>query len=438
MGACSMNQGLSFDFEWLAADATNSSTRAGLAALSVWVNGKPASELEDVFAKTVRHTARVSAYDLALWLAANWWRLRWEPQRESLSWKMSHQIGAIGGGFAWPSLSFVSDGDFVSIIGRPSSDWAGAPVRYLHSIEETISVGEFEQGIDRYIEAVLERLSSFDSTGNFLPDLWSEVCAERCDPEQSVARKLEALLGYDPDEAPTSVIDGLQGIAKSLGRGAVEEVASASQNDAMDEVRDLLDQQTKATPAVVPERNRLRQEIAKIGRVQLPWQQGMRVAELVRNAWGIKAGEPLADKALCDLLDIPGKILSDHVSPQPVHMAAGFRDQSAKEGLKLILTKRSVTGRRFELARLVGDDLATRTGETLLPATNAKTARQKFQRAFAQELLCPFDALDEYFRRSVPDDDALELAADYFHVSPLLVKTALVNRGRLPRYELAA
>lgn len=437
MAGYPMKQGLQFDFEWLASGSLDLSARAGLAALSIWVNRKPATELEDLFAKTVRSAARVSAHDLALWLAANWWRLRWEPQRESLSWNMSHQIGAIGGGFAWPNLSFASDGDFVSVVGQPSSNWVGAPVRYLHTIDETIGAGEFEQGIDRYIEAVLERISSFEEVESALPVLWAEVCEERQNPEQSAGRKLEALLGYDPDEAPSDEIDALQCMARNVGRGAIEEIACASQNSTMDHVRSLLDYQARAIPATVAGRNSLRQKISEIARDALPWKQGARAAELVRDAWDVNSGEPILNKNLCDLLGIPLPVLSGAESARTYPMAAGFRDRAAEDGLKVILTKRPITGRRFELARLVGDDLVTNTGENLLPVTNAKTARQKFQRAFAQELLCPFVALDEFFGGKTPDDDEMEAAAGHFHVSPLLIKTTLVNRGRLPRYELA-
>lgn len=49
-----MKQGLQLDFEWLASGPVDSSARAGLAALSIWINGKLGTELEDLFAKTVR------------------------------------------------------------------------------------------------------------------------------------------------------------------------------------------------------------------------------------------------------------------------------------------------------------------------------------------------------------------------------------------------
>jgi len=75
---------------------------------------------------------------------------------------------------------------------------------------------------------------------------------------------------------------------------------------------------------------------------------------------------------------------------------AGFRgDKDVNGGIKVDLNKPWATGRRFALARLVGDHLYAHAADRVLPATDAGTARQKFQRAFAQALLCPFDTLRE-------------------------------------------
>jgi Zn-dependent peptidase ImmA (M78 family) len=69
----------------------------------------------------------------------------------------------------------------------------------------------------------------------------------------------------------------------------------------------------------------------------------------------------------------------------------------------------------------------------LLPATRLYTQRQKFQRAFAQEFLCPYTELKSYLGSGRLDDEAIEDAASYFQVSPLLIRTTLVNKGMLER-----
>jgi hypothetical protein len=43
MADCPMKQGLQLDFEWLASGPVDSPARVGLAALSIWVNDKPAA-----------------------------------------------------------------------------------------------------------------------------------------------------------------------------------------------------------------------------------------------------------------------------------------------------------------------------------------------------------------------------------------------------------
>jgi hypothetical protein len=65
----------------------------------------------------------------------------------------------------------------------------------------------------------------------------------------------------------------------------------------------------------------------------------------------------------------------------------------------------AVTTRSQALARLVAEHLRAGLEERLLPATDAKTARQKFQRAFAQEFLCPFEELTQYLETEDPTDE---------------------------------
>ena len=64
------------------------------------------------------------------------------------------------------------------------------------------------------------------------------------------------------------------------------------------------------------------------------------------------------------------------------------------------------------------------------PSTDLSTARQKFQRAFAAEFLCPIDELKAFL-----DDDysesAIEDAAAHFDVSERTVESPLANNGVL-------
>ena len=75
---------------------------------------------------------------------------------------------------------------------------------------------------------------------------------------------------------------------------------------------------------------------------------------------------------------------------------------------------------------------AGRTGERLLPATDARNYRQKAQRAFAAELLSPIAALDDFLGGDYSYDNQCEVA-DRFNVGERAIRTQLVNRRRIAR-----
>lgn len=70
--------------------------------------------------------------------------------------------------------------------------------------------------------------------------------------------------------------------------------------------------------------------------------------------------------------------------------------------------------------------------------SRASTDRQKFQRAFAQSLLCPIDDLLNHVDPDSPTEKQIQRAAGYYHVSKKVVRTVLVNKGFIPREYLEA
>ncbi len=70
--------------------------------------------------------------------------------------------------------------------------------------------------------------------------------------------------------------------------------------------------------------------------------------------------------------------------------------------------------------------------------TDAATALQKVERSFAQELLCPFAALDAFTEEHGLDDDGIDDAAEHFGVSQRLILSTLVNKHKLGRQRLPA
>jgi hypothetical protein len=432
-----MSNPLHIDFEWLNPDSGNEIDRVCSAAISIAVRDQYLTRVEDLAGKSVRNHVRACAWQLASWFASNWWRLMWEPATplwwKDTNWRIAHSMANAGGGFIWPSAVFASDGDSMEILLIPKRKSARTgPIHYINPVHEKITVAEFEEQVDSFIAAVLDRLETLKVRDKSLGHLWSEIIAERHDLESTERRKLEAMSGYDPDESPDGLIDMLLEDREHLGAKAVEEVAAEGRHQVgnmMQPIREF------ATP-----RKRVRSGGFRIAVPYLdsehddftakniqPWQRASRLAKRARMEWGFD-GKPIRNKALADLLSSDASVFTEACVETPIPF--GVR-QGRNGDVDLYLKTMHPASRRFAIARVVGDRLGFPHPERLIPATHTKTTRQKFQRAFAQEFLCPFDSLMEKLQTENPDDDAVNEAARYFHVSPRTVLSTLVNNGEL-------
>ena len=158
----------------------------------------------------------------------------------------------------------------------------------------------------------------------------------------------------------------------------------------------------------------------------IPWQVGQNAAKALRRSEGL-GDRPINDRLLCEMCGLPDGVFS-RSSPVKPPMAYTL---SSKTGKRMVFRARVTNGRRFDAARLLGDKLLVRNDESLQPATLSHTFRQKMQRAFAAELLCPFDALLENLDGD-HSDDSIEEAANRFRVSPRLVANRLEDSDLLP------
>ena len=418
----------SIQAQWLPRDGGDPLERATAAEVGIRLSGRRNfTKIEDTFAQTVRETARLSAYQLASWLAGNWWRLRWEPFANTHGWRMSHHLAAAGGGFVWPDIIFDSDGEAVRIVARPT--W-GAPhesIVYLTGGEGLVRADDFERTLDRFIETTVARLGATGHDDADLVSLWRELTNERRDTEVGRFRRLEAMLGFDPDEAPETIMAELLAFGQQWGDVATDEVAAAFKVRASLYAQALIGE---ARQHAVPLKVQGADVLIMSGELrddgERPWDAGYRLAETVRDHYGLGVG-PIATDKLADLFHVSREIFRKPVS-SPI--GAAFREDSGTSSLEVVLTTRSLRSQRFELMRLVGGHLVTRTEDRLVPATRSTTARQKVQRAFAAEFLCPIAGLREMFDGEPIDEDAVEVAADRYEVPAELVGWMLRNRGQ--------
>ena len=424
-----MHEQLLIEADWELLLNGSPEERACFAAVGIRGGDTWLTQAEDVFVHRLRDKVHVSAYRLAEWLAWNWWRLRWEPQSSATDWPMAHRISTIGGGYVWPNITIASDGERIALLARPTTRHANEPLHYIGNALVTVRASVFEGEVDRFISQVLGQLEAEGVQGSNLRKLWDDLLPERADRSLGLQRKFEALLGVDPDEAPESTLDGLIEDSAKFGESSIAEIAAdhspwqyrqpgpALRQSALDLGYDTVPADAVSlAPSLIPE----------FGDVPA-WQCGVTAARALRLSEGLD-GAPIDDARLCAMAALPAAALQENHAHPDLSFAL---DDGPSKG-RIVLRSRWHAGRRFETARLLGDRLAAKGHELLYPATRAHTYRQKMQRAFAAELLSPFETVQEKLGGDFSEESQTEVAR-YFGVSSLTIRTALVNHGLLDR-----
>lgn len=423
---CSLN----ITAEWEPLNEGPPEERACFASVIIRCNNQILTEGQDDFVKRVRSGPLVSAYHLAEWFAWNWWRLRWEPRTEVRDWPFAHNLTTIGAGYVWPDIRIFSDGERTALVTRATTARAATAFRYINNYASVVSSVTFEEAIDGFIAQVLGQLQAENIKGTNLNQIWSDLTCERQDPEQFRRRKLEAMLGEDPDMGDPAIIERLVRDAAELGERAVEELAAESGRGG--ELLTAADLHDLAQGASFPVNSQdgVRLPTGTIQQIQNDpaWLLGAKVARIIREQERLE-NKPISNSTLAQMVGVNACALEGGSPGQKLSFAL---ENSKKSDGRVVLRSPWQQSRRFELARLLADRLIAAPNETLHAATKAETYRQKMQRSFAAELLSPFDAIDAMLE----GDYSLEAqtdAAEHFNVSPLTIRTLLVNHRRLDR-----
>lgn len=410
-----------------------------VAEISIHVGERVLTQLLDGTADhQLRDFIRASSVSLASWFADNWWRLRWEPIPDyrtiTADWRLRHELTSASGGTAWPPLMIYGVGARVVLAPIAGSIETGGPVEYRPVPVSLLSGQAYEDGIDAFFQRVIATCAHAQD-GPALTSLVRQLQGERQDAEAAAWRRLEARLGYDPDAAPEGVIDSLSEQERQVGADAVEEAAVGcpgarapvvlEQAIAASKASQVnVDLAAAAAAAEPPDHGDLRRPT---------WMVAEDAAARLRRAVGRPNG-PLLNEALSDVLGIPWKSVSSAVATaRDLPYGAWLRGKGTAE--QIALQTRSAHDRRFELARVLGDAVWSNQARFGI-ISRGKTDRQKFQRAFAQSLLCPFEDLRNHVDLKGPTDDQIERAARRYHVHRSVVTTLLVNKGFLPRETL--
>lgn len=425
---------LSLSIDWLTSGNDLPEIQQTMGMFRLKVGDISLTRHEDIWSQTIRDSVLISAYPLVAWMVSSWWRLLYEPlpptgTRPSVSWKMAHELTAANQGFIWPRVILASDTELMQIWSTASKAGEQQSVRYINSLDRPFSLDllEFEQIAKAFIESVLLRLEATGIFNTSLANLWQEVQEELADPYTSEYRRREAELGFDPDECPESLVTDALKLVKQIGDKILSEVAPAYHKDLLKttplstQINELIQASGLVGKPVVG----VDQSACQAGST-VPWQKANEVASRLRDSMGIK-DRPIPDDQLYDLLGLR-KVEYEAWDP-PHQRRISIAVPSEQAGFKFHTRKRHPIAKRFEMARFLGDYLVYGNhGDAWLASTDLRTSRQKYQRAFAAEFLCPVNSLCAYLDNDY-SESALEDAAEYFKVSSQTIESILTNNG---------
>lgn len=422
---------LSLDFDWLPGGNNSPEVRQTMGKFSLRVGEVNLTENHNTWLEKICPDVLISAYPLALWMASSWWRLLFEPlpsTKPSVDWRMAHELITANQGFIWPRVILASDTKSIQIWATPSNPADQQSVRYINGLERPISENflDFDETASKFIESIINRLDKTGVHGTPLAHLWEEVREERSDPYSTMYRRREAELGFDPDECPDEIVQNALALAERMGDETLSELAptcgkESSEIKPFNTLNELIESNGLKGKPVRWSDFPINQEAMKA-----PWERAKEVASFARKKIDLE-DDPLGNNILCDLLGLQE---SEYDEWQPserqlISVAVPLNGDSFDYHPR----KRHPNAKRFEIARLIGDYfLYGDFGQSWLASTDLKTSRQKYQRAFAAEFLCPFHSLQSYLNHDY-SESAIKEASEYFQVGQETIKTILVNNG---------
>lgn len=418
---------------WEAAGLGPPEVLASTGRLRLQVGDSNLTEHEDTFSRTIRQEVLVSAYPLALWLAGNWWRLLHEPRpperlRPTTDWRLAHEWPAANAGTIWPALVMASEGGSVQFQAESAAGSRQQSIRYLNTLPAPISISreQVESVLDAFISSVLGRLEAWDGIHTGLLDLWQELTDERADEEASDYRRLEACLGFDPDEAPEALMGQAMRLAATMGPKTFSEIAPVYGRSGQGQVPGLQQLQQLLEGQAITARLQLSAiAIPSPSGSRTPWRRAQFLARALRQQLGL-SNQPISTDVLCDLFGLTTTTFKTELPRGRHPIAVAVPGPTGQ--IALHLRKWHPSARRFELARLLGDVLfsGART-QAWYVSSDIPTERQKIQRAFAAEFLCPAEGALEQLGGDY-SEPAVEQVAEHFDVSTEIVAKLIANQ----------
>jgi hypothetical protein len=339
----------------------------------------------------------IPLYDVAAWIAENWWALLFEPkkndrQEEDADFRARHWLGAARHGFALPDLWFLPEGDRIELSAK-STYLRFARLTFTEDVSESVGLEAVQQGLSDFVERVLRQLDARGIKGTEAQRAWDLVRGTTADEQQYC--RLIGSLGLCPYEEHAKIDQLLNGLSEKLNEGILVDLFEASDLSNLDRASALTEKIYDALP-YASEVN-----IAPLSQIEIPedrspqaWRRGVEATSQVRTHFGISNLNPGGGAEFFQKLGLdPGSATmvpdDDGMAAQ---VSAAFDRRS--DSIRLALAGNSEPHKRFAAARAAFLAWNVPQDASRL-VTRARTREQQASRAFAAEMLAPIG----YIRR---------------------------------------
>jgi hypothetical protein len=333
----------------------------------------------------------IPLYDVAGWIAENWWALLFEPkkvdrQEEDADFRARHWLGAARHGFALPDLWFLPEGNRIELSAK-SAYLRFARLTFTEDVSESVPLEAVQRGLSNFVEHVLSHLKSSGINDTEAQKAWNLVRGTSADEQQYC--RLIGSLGLSPYDEHADIDQLLNGLSERLNESILVDLFEASDLTNLSRASVL----TEKIYDALPHASEI--SIAPLSELEMPedrssqaWRRGVEATNQVRTHFGIsnldpRGGDEFFQKLGLNPGDAPMVSDDEGIASQ---VSAAFDRRS--DSIRLALAGESEPHKRFAAARaafLAWD--AQRDASRLV--TRARTREQQASRAFAAEMLAP-------------------------------------------------
>ena len=375
--------------------------------LSILVRGEIISDVLHQANKSTANGVYLPLYPVAEWIAANWWRLLYEcnRQRGNEDFRYCHNLSFAGEGYFLPNLSFFPETDVVYLEWEKRSINNG-DLQFLGQGQAKIPFDDIQKEFASFIQIVIGRLETLGIQDTLLQKDWEAIQKANNDQEEKDFCIACAQLGIDPyavtEEQAQRIIDSHEILSKNVDVNEFFNTVSMKNITESTEWLAKLSNDKSIKKKANAFFREIKEKIPGFKDYQ-PWKRGYKEAQWVR------ANFFNASFKLNDFYSLIEETTHNEEIPFDFCMAV----TKTSDDLNPTFIHPDKLS-HFQAGRVLGDYIHS-SGNTCKLMTKLYTPEQKYSRAFAAELIAPAESLRNDLKGKcyVCDDDIAELSQKY-------------------------